>query len=118
MQHPGGDSRQAIQSVGLHLARLMVQLETRRPPMETNEVMRQVAGRKASLTRLSPPKKFSNTMADVAPFAAGPHHADKGRDRARAAWNDWRHAHAYIRRCATAWRSLTSQTAATCPQST
>ncbi len=97
VQHPGGASRQAIQSVGLHLARLLVQLEAPRPPKETNEVMRQFADRKASLTRLTPPGKFSMTIADVAPFIGGPLHAQKVSDWARAAWNDWRAAHAYIR---------------------
>lgn len=101
VQHPGGASRQAIQSVGLHLARLMVQLDSPRPPKETNEVMQRFAARKASLERLTPPEKFSITVADIAPFAASPLHADKVRDWARAAWNDWRHAHDYIRRWAT-----------------
>ncbi len=97
VQHPGGESRKAIQSVGLHLARLLVQLEKPRPPNETNEVMRQFAGRRASLKRLTPPKKFSVTIADVAPFIGGPLHAQKTRDWARATWADWREAHAYVR---------------------
>jgi hypothetical protein len=102
VQHPGGASRQAIQSVGLHLARLMVQLETPRPPAETNEVMRRFAGRKASLERLTPPTKYSMTLADVAPFIGGSQHAGKIREWARAAWEDWRGAHDYIRRWAAA----------------
>ena len=100
VQHPGGASRQAIQSVGLHLARLYIQLEHPRPPKETNEVMRQFAGRKASLTRLTPPQKFSMTLADVAPFIGAPSHASKIEEWARAAWNDWRAAHDYIKRWA------------------
>lgn len=102
VQHPGGDSRQAIQSVGLHLARLMVQLESPRPPKETNEVMRRFAARKASLERLTPPKEFSMTLADVAPFIGAPSHAAKTTEWARAAWSDWRAAHAYIREWAAA----------------
>ncbi len=102
VQHPGGASRQAIQSVGLHLARLLVQIESPRPPKETNDVMRLFASRKASLERLTPPEKFSITVADVAPFAGGPEHEGKVRDWARAAWNDWRGAHDYIRRWAAA----------------
>ncbi len=31
IQHPGDGSRRAIQSVGLHLARLMIQLESPAP---------------------------------------------------------------------------------------
>lgn len=37
-QHPGSDSRRAIQSVGLQLARLGIQLEHPLPPRENNEV--------------------------------------------------------------------------------
>ncbi|HBS36675.1 MAG TPA: hypothetical protein DEA50_16610 [Parvularcula sp.] len=102
VQHPGGASRQAIQSVGLHLARLYLQLEHPRPPKETNEVMRAFAGRKESLTRLTPPEKFSMTLADVAPFIGAPPHAAKTMEWARAAWNDWSGAHEYIKRWATA----------------
>lgn len=102
VQHPGGESRQAIQSVGLHLARLLVQIENPRPPKETNDVMRRFAGRKASLKRLTPPKEFSMTIADVAPFVGGPLHAQKTRDWARAAWEDWREAHEYVREWANA----------------
>lgn len=102
VQHPGGASRQAIQSVGLHLARLMVQLDSPRPPKETNEVMRLFAGRKETLERLTPPEKFSVTIADVAPFIGGPLHAQKTREWARAAWDDWRNTHDYVRRWANA----------------
>ncbi|MDZ7628938.1 MAG: DUF5946 family protein [Parvularculaceae bacterium] len=35
VQHPGGASRQAIQSVGLHLARLYIQLEHPHTPKES-----------------------------------------------------------------------------------
>jgi hypothetical protein len=102
VQHPGGASRQAIQSVGLHLARLYLQLEHPRPPKETKEVMRAFAGRKSSLERLTPPEKFSMTLADVAPFVGAPSHAEKVSEWAHAAWNDWRGAHDYIKRWATA----------------
>jgi hypothetical protein len=102
VQHPGGASRQAIQSVGLHLARLYIQLEQLRPPNETNEVMRAFAGRKSSLERLTPPETFSLTLADVAPFIGAPSHARRVSEWARSAWNDWRAAHEYIKRWATA----------------
>ncbi len=59
--------------------------------------MRQFARRKLSLKRLTPPEKFTMTIADVARFAGGPLHAEKVRDWARAAWDDWRAAHDYIR---------------------
>lgn len=102
VQHPGGDSRQAIQSVGLHLARLYIQLEHPRPPYETNDFMRRFASRKTTLERLKPPQRFSITVADVAPFAGTRQHESKVRDWAHAAWSDWRVAHESVRRWATA----------------
>lgn len=62
--------------------------------------MRAFAGRKASFVRLTPPEKFSMTLADVAPFIGAPSHAERVGEWARAAWNDWRGAHEYIRRWA------------------
>lgn len=63
--------------------------------------MRGFATRKASLQRLTPPPRFSITVADVAPFAGAPPHAEKVRAWALAAWHDGRAAHEYIRRWAT-----------------
>ena len=96
VQHPGDGSRRAIQSVGLHLARLSVQLETPRSPKETNDTMTRFAGRKKSFIELDPPKHFSMTIADVAPFAGSDTHAQKVQEWARSAWNDWREHHDYI----------------------
>lgn len=98
VQHPGGDSRPAIQSVGLHLARLLRFLENPTPPKETNEIMKGFAARKAEFVKLEPPATFSMTIADVAPFAGGPSHAEKVEAWARSALHDWRAHHAYIRR--------------------
>lgn len=101
VQHPGDPKdRRAVQSVGLHLARLMRQLESARPPKETNDVMVEFARRKSTLIYLKPPTAFSVTMQDVAPFAGGPHHIEKVRDWARSAWNDWSAHHAWISRWA------------------
>jgi len=98
VQHPGsaGDGR-AVRSVGLHLARLMLQLENPRPPRETNAVMLDFARHKATLRPLVPPSAFAITAADVAPFAGTSLHEAKVRGWAAAAWRDWSAAHAYIR---------------------
>jgi hypothetical protein len=90
VQHPGdpGD-RRAVQSVGLHLARLWRQLEWPAPPAETNEVMKGFAARKASLVYLAPPARFTTTIADVAPFAGTPRHGETTLAWARATWADW-----------------------------
>ncbi|MGK7754153.1 MULTISPECIES: DUF5946 family protein [unclassified Roseovarius] len=98
VQHPGeGSDRRRIQSVGLHLARLCLQLADPRPPRETNDVMLGLSKYKETLKQLQPPARFTVTAADVAPFAGSAHHAGKVRDWAAATWNDWAGHHAYIR---------------------
>lgn len=98
VQHPGDPAdRRAVQSVGLHLARLMLQLDSPRPPRETNAVMLRFARHKATLRPLAPPARFVVTVADVAPFAGTPDHAARVRAWAEAAWQDLSGHHAYIR---------------------
>ena len=98
VQHPGdGSERRMIQSVGLHLARLLVQLENPMGPRETNDVMLTLGPHKLSLIWLDPPKRFSVTTADVAPFAGTPRHAGKVIEWARETWSDWSDHHSYIR---------------------
>lgn len=98
VQHPGdGVDRRAIQSVGLHLARLYVQLETRPDPVKTNRIMLGFAARKHTLVALTPPAKFTLTSADIAPFAGSDKHADKVMGWAKTTWRDWHAHHAYIR---------------------
>ncbi len=97
VQHPGDTSRQAIQSVGLHLARLFVQLSSKPKPKETNDVMLNLSKGKASLKHLSPPPRFTMTLLDVAPLIDSPQHPSAVRAWARATWNDWALHHDYIR---------------------
>ncbi len=98
VQHPGDPAdRRAVQSVGLHLARLWRQLEWPTPPAETNEVMKGFAARKETLVYLAPPPKFSITVAEVAPYAGSSAHGEKVLAWARAAWADWSAHHEYVR---------------------
>lgn len=98
VQHPGlSNERQAVQSVGLHLARLFLQLQNPRPPAETNAVMLDFSRHKATLQHLVPPSDFSVTVADIAPFAGSSSHAEEVRRWARATWEDWSEHHDYIR---------------------
>jgi hypothetical protein len=97
VQHPGGTSRQAIQSVGLHLARLHYQLEHDPGPEQANAFMLRVAARKHHLPRLTPPPAFEVTTAHVAPLAGTEDHAAMVRRWAQSAWQSWAHAHAFIR---------------------
>lgn len=93
VQHPGDGSRQAIQSVGLHLARLYVQLERQLAPFEANSFMLRAGRRKATLPALQPPGAFPMTVADVAPLAGTPSHEQAVRSWARTTWDAWAHAH-------------------------
>lgn len=107
VQHPGsvvsdaalsdGTDRRAIHSVGLHLARLCVQLDRGVSGAEANAAMLRLGRVKERLPRLTPPDRFTVTVADVAALAGGLHHADAVRRWADAAWQDWRHQHDFIR---------------------
>jgi len=96
VQHPGDTSRQAIQSVGMHLARLAVQLDTSKSPDELNAVMSGFSARKAGLIHLARPYNFSMTIDDIAPFTGGNEHISKVREWAASAWQDWHQHHDYI----------------------
>lgn len=104
VQHPGEEgTRQQIQSVGLHLARLGLQLDRPTPPKETNDVMLSLTKGKHTLELLKPPKNFSMTAADVALYAGTPLHAEKVKAWAMSAWNDWSAHHDYIKEWTERW---------------
>jgi hypothetical protein len=97
VQHPGDGSRQAIQSVGLHLARLMVLLEQSLPPRQANDIMLELGPHKHTLPRLTPPAHFAITVADVAPRAGTPEHVPAVTGWAQSAWQSWSAQHDFIR---------------------
>jgi len=102
VQHPGAQiARREIQSVGLHLARLWLQLDHPRPPKETNDVMLAFSAHKHTLDPLPQPARFTVTASDVSPFAGTDQHAAKVTHWARATWQDWAGSHAYIQAWAT-----------------
>ena len=102
VQHPGGGSRQAIQSVGLHLARLHVQLEKQLSPEAANAFMLRAGRRKSDLPKLDRPSGFSVTVAQIAPIAGSVDHEPMVRRWAQSAWDDWAHAHEFVRQWAAA----------------
>lgn len=97
VQHPGSRDRRAIQSVGLHLARLMIQLERPLPPRETNDVMVGLSRSKASLPFLEPPGSFAITAADIPLDGSLEDHALAVRAWAADAWLAWHAHHGFIR---------------------
>ena len=91
VQHPGlPSSRPATQSVGLHLARLTLQLERGLSPERANAAMLQLAEHKARFHWLEPPASLGAiTVAQVAPLLDPVQHAAAVRAWARAALDAW-----------------------------
>lgn len=98
VQHPGDGSRRAIQSVGLHLARLYVQLDQGLSGETANAAMLRFAARKADLPELPPRTAYRMTVADVIEATEPADHAQAVRAWAEAVWADWSDQHAVIRR--------------------
>jgi hypothetical protein len=97
VQHSGDGSRQAVQSVGLHLARLHALLERRLEPEAADAFMLRAAARKSLLRPLQAPAHFAVTVADILPLSGTRCHAEAVRDWARSAWDAWAHEHDFVR---------------------
>lgn len=100
VQHPGDGSRRAIQSVGLHLARLMVQIKNGLEGEAANAAMLRFAARKASLPELPPREHYTMTVGDVVGALEPAAHRAAVRRWADAVWADWSDQHDFIRRWA------------------
>ena len=97
VQHPGDGSRRAIQSVGLHLARMMAQIEDGLGPDAVNAAMLRFTARKAELPELPPRRAYRMTVADIVGAVAPDDHSKSVRQWAEATWQDWADQHAFIR---------------------
>lgn len=97
VQHPGDGSRRAIQSVGLHLARLMVQIDRGLEGDAANAAMLGFAARKSELPELPPRDGYALTVAEVVAAEAPDEHAAAVRRWAWAVWADWADQHDFIR---------------------
>lgn len=100
VQHPGDpSSRPAVQSVGLHLARLTLQLERGLSAERANAVMLQLTEYKARFHWLEPPASLGAvTVAQVAPLADPAQHAEGVRAWSRSALDAWQAHHATVER--------------------
>jgi hypothetical protein len=97
VQHPGSDkTRQQIQSVGLHLARLSLQLQKLMPSREANDIMVRLGKHKSTLVYLEPPQSFSITVSDIEPYIGGKKHISMIKEWAAETWMDWSEHHNYI----------------------
>jgi len=103
VQHPGDRSRQAIQSVGLHLVRLCMLLERGLPPDHANDAMLTAARHKSQFTWLERPASFGSiTVADVRATSNAHSHAATVRAWTHDAWQAWAQHHALVRQWAEA----------------
>jgi len=101
VQHPGSESRQAIQSVGMHLARLCLFLEGGLSPEQANEAMLRIGRTKSSMLKLVRPKSLGAiTVADVLATRSAKQHADAVMAWAHSAWDAWSEHHETVRRVA------------------
>jgi hypothetical protein len=103
VQHPGDDSRQAIQSVGVHLVRLCLFLERGLSPRDANDAMLKAARQKASYQWLERPAvPGSVTVKDVMAAEGVEPHRAAVHAWARSAWSAWSAHHDLVRRWADA----------------
>lgn len=99
VQHPGGDSRQAIQSVGVHLARLCLFLERGLTPAAANAAMLRIGATKARMFKLPRPASLGAlTVADVLAAPDEEAHLERVRRWAECAWQAWASHHDTVRR--------------------
>lgn len=98
VQHPGGRSRQAIQSVGIHLVRLCLVLECGLPPERANDAALAAARRKREFVWLERPAGMGAiTVADFLPTLTREEHKALLKAWARSAWEAWSRHHATVR---------------------
>ena len=100
VQHPGDGWRPAVQSVGLHLARLLLQLDHGLAGPAANAVMLELGKRKAELPRLQTHRAPALTVADVVCARSVPAHLSAVQGWAEAAAEQWAEHRDSIRRWA------------------
>jgi hypothetical protein len=99
VQHPGGTSRRAIQSVVIHLIRLCLVFEHDLPAARANDAVLAAGRRKAEFTWLErPPTMGRITVADFETGLTAEQNKTLVRSWAREAWAAWSPQHTTIRR--------------------
>ncbi len=94
VQHPGVDTPQARNSVGIHLSRLCLLFDRGWPLQRANAAMLAITAKKFDYPWLSPPVNISgvNVLDILAVTNAGEHMAAVER-WGRAVWLDWQEHH-------------------------
>ncbi|MFO0958655.1 MAG: DUF5946 family protein [Isosphaeraceae bacterium] len=99
VQHPGGTSRRAIQSVVIHLIRLCLVFEHNLPPERANDAVLAAGRRKSEFTWLERPATMGGSLWPIS--GQGLSTGENGelvRRWAREAYSAWSMHHATIRR--------------------
>ncbi len=101
-QHPGTPSPQAIGSVGAHLVRLHLQLESGLPHDRANDAMLEISSRlKEGFVWLDPPASPGDaTVLDVLDAPGPDEHMARVRGWAASVWEAWASHHETVRRWA------------------
>lgn len=98
VQHPGTESPQSIQSVGVHLCRLCLVLEEGFSIEHANEAMLAIQRVEGKFRWLQPPAKRGElTAADVLAATTPEEHLQKVEAWARSVWAAWTPYHATVR---------------------
>jgi hypothetical protein len=98
VQHPGVDTPQARNSVGIHLSRLYLMLEFGWPIEHANDAMLSITAKKKSYPWLTPPLSRGSLTVKQVLLASDPeeHLAAVGR-WARSVWQAWAEHHETVR---------------------
>ena len=98
VQHPGVDTPQARNSVGIHLSRLCLMLEMAWPMQRVNGAMEEITARKSEYPWLTPPAFLGDvTVRHVLAARNASEHADEVERWARSVWAAWAGQHAAVR---------------------
>ena len=98
VQHPGVDTQQARNSVGIHLSRLCLLLDRGWPLERANDAMLQITAKKFSYPWLTPPTVLAGVNAgDVLRTVDSQAHLAAVLRWAETVWQSWREHHEIVR---------------------
>jgi len=98
VQHPGIDTQQARNSVGIHLARLLLFFERGWPINRVNDVMPQITAKKKHYPWLMPPeKRGALTVKHVLAARTPAEHEAAVEQWAQSVWQAWAAHHSTVR---------------------
>jgi Family of unknown function (DUF5946) len=98
VQHPGVDTPQARNSVGIHLSRLLLILERDWPIERANDAMLSITAKKMHYPWLTPPASMGHfTVKQVLEARDATEHLNAVEQWAQSVWQAWAEHHATVR---------------------